>query len=661
MKLRIHGDNIIECERALKLIEQAYKATVSDKTEDIYMPAYSLKVDNKELFEVELLSGHNRWGVNFNTELTKYGANLREATDAYISKVSSDGTTEELLLAMEFCSALPAGNNAWQRSGRAITCAEIGLPYFYFAEIGGVELNADRQVKAARFPTPVVPFSYLTASKSLNVICIPIYQAHPAISVSLRSQFKDIFGYDTSLELLKAILEGDNIDDAMNILVKKGISLVNILSGDRKSVDTFRTTQWEEFMNLASGLGKADWIKNDPNRQIWKKKILEKVKVTETFKRLVAAIQNINCLSIGAKGIPICLIDKDNIINFTKILKSIYPADRINGLTSAIENKGEPLILVWITGFKPGGDDSRPDRGLVPLARMLFGNDIDILSIVSGPAPEITWKTLEHEPQKLAKGNGLWEAVINLSNYVISDSTTTKESVVASILQRDLKRVKQKIFYKASNLNEVYSEHDVDTAIHTLFSRQLESNIFESMCNPPGGDWSGISFLDFKDHTEYRWTSLPRVSQIRAKRPDHIIQINMPSEEIFLVIESKTRAKDLDDNIGKRLVEYVDVLFKIPPTAHKSKNSDWHSYLGQKSPLTNISTYSGGAFCYTGVIEMGESMIKGDLDFVLAFEFSNHGKASVGHLLTSNKGKFLNDIFTKISAQFNGRFEIKIY
>jgi len=189
MKFRIHGDNIIECERALNLLALSYNATAIPKPSSILIPLFNICNKDKELFEVELFGGHDRWNVNFNTELIKYGAPLREATDAYITKVSADGKTEELLLAMEFCNALPAGNNAWQRSGRAITCAEIGIPYFYFAEIGGVELDSDRKVKATRFPNPIVPFSYLTSSKNLNVVCVPIYQAHPAITDELKQNY----------------------------------------------------------------------------------------------------------------------------------------------------------------------------------------------------------------------------------------------------------------------------------------------------------------------------------------------------------------------------------------------------------------------------------------------------------------------------------------
>ena len=439
------------------------------------------------------------------------------------------------------------------------------------------------------------------------------------------------------------------------------MTLVRILANDRSRIDTFRNSEWDEFMRIESGLEKAEWIKNNPNKQVWKKKSGAKVQVTQSFKTLLIEVQKLNCLSIGAKEIPICLIEKANIRNFIAVLKSIYPYDAIKEVVTQIIKQNKPFIIVWITGFKPRGDDSRPDRGLVPMTRMLFGNDIDILTIVSGPAGKNTWRILKEYPQKLAHMNGLWEAVINLSNYVLADSITSSEGVIATLIQRNIKREKQKVIFDAAKPNGIFSEHDVDTAIHTLFSRQLDSNIFESMCNPPGGDWSGISYWDFTDETEYRWTSLPRVSSIQAKRPDHIIHINTTSDEIFLVIESKNHSRDLETNIGSRLVEYVKVLFKVAPTAHKLKNKDWKLFEDIESPLKKIVTLSGGAFCYTNFNDLERAMAKGNLDFIFAFEFKKDGLPSIGHLLTTEKSQFLVNIITKITSQFNGRFEIKIY
>lgn len=660
MKLRIHGDNIIECERALNLIALAYDGIVARKSKNIFMPSYGIQRDGKEIFEVELLGGHDRWNVNFNTELTKYGAPLREATDAYITKISSDNKTEQLLLAIEFCNALPAGNNAWQRNGRAITCAEIGIPYFYFAEIGGVELDAGRKVKAPRFPNPIVPFSYLTSAKALNVVCVPIYQAHPAITDDLRKKFMHIFGVNASLDLLKSIIDESQTNDALDVLIEKGTTLVKILSADRKRTDTFKALEWEEFLKISSGQKKAEWIKNQQNKQIWKKKSSGKVNVTNTFKSLLTKTQALNLLSIGAKEIPICLVANGNIKRFADLLREIYPKEKINSLADAIEKKNNPLVVVWITGFKPRGDDSRPDRGLVPLARMLFGNEIDILTIVFGPAVKQTWKTLKDNPTKLANENGLWQAVLNLSNYVLSDSKTSDYGILINVITRNLERKNVKVEFTSAKPNGSFGEHDVDTAIHTIFSRQGAMNIFESMCNPPGGDWSGISCLDYSDKTEYRWTSLPRVSATKAKRPDHIIQIHTPTQEIFLVIESKNHAKDLDENIGNRLTEYVKALFKIPPTAFREAKSDWKLFSGNKTTITNFVSLSGGAFVYKSLEEMKASMKEGKLDFIFAFEFKSDGTPSIGHILLSDESKFLTKILADITSQFSSGLKIEI-
>ncbi|MDR3234474.1 MAG: hypothetical protein LBT46_12570 [Planctomycetaceae bacterium] len=117
---------------------------------------------------------------------------LRESADAYITEIINN--TEQILLALEYCSALPAGNNAWQRNGRAYSSVLAGVPYLYFAEIGGVELDTNRNVKAARFPNPVVPFSYIAATKRMNGFCIPVYQSHTTITEKLIEKYSPVFG-----------------------------------------------------------------------------------------------------------------------------------------------------------------------------------------------------------------------------------------------------------------------------------------------------------------------------------------------------------------------------------------------------------------------------------------------------------------------------------
>ena len=661
MKLRIHGDNIIECERALKLIVHSYKGILVSENKSIIVPSYVIKYEDNKIIKVELFGGHNRWNIDINTELSKYGAPLREATDVYITKLKDDNNSEELLVAIEFCNALPAGNNAWQRNGRAITCAEIGVPYFYFAEIGGVELDSNRKVKAPRFPNPIVPFSYLTTSRNFNVICVPVYEAHPAISGELIEKFMPVFGTDTCMGLLKSIINRGETKNEEEMLIEKGITLVKLLSENRKRRDTFHDTEWEDFLKLSSGQKKSEWIKKHPNRKIWKKKVSSKVPITKSFDELLTKTQNLNLLSVGSKTIPICLVVNGNIKNFSTLLKEIYPPKIINKLANQIEKKNKPLLIVWITGFKPKGDDSRPDRGLVPLARMLFGNDIDILTIVYGPARKHIWNIFRENSSKLAKNNGLWQSILNLSNYVLADSITSEYGALTKIISQNLKKKSIKVTFNAAKSNSFFGEHEVDTAIHILFSRQHKANVFESMCNPPGGDWSGISFFDFSSQTEYRWTSLPRVSANFAKRPDHIIQIHHENVDIFLTIESKNKGKDLEKKIGRRLIEYVETFIGTPPTAHKLNKQEWQLFKGKQSPIKNFSLYSGGAFIYKNLKEMETKIQEGKLDFIFAFEFNHIKEDNIVHILLTKKCQFLNRIFTHIFSQYKSSIKIKIY
>lgn len=113
MTFRIHGDNIIECERTLHLITSAYQARSFRKSNSIYAPCFEIRKGTNILFNIDILAGHDRWGIIIGDVIAKSGVPLRESTDAYITKISADGKTEEIVFAVEFYNALPAGNNAW--------------------------------------------------------------------------------------------------------------------------------------------------------------------------------------------------------------------------------------------------------------------------------------------------------------------------------------------------------------------------------------------------------------------------------------------------------------------------------------------------------------------------------------------------------------------
>jgi hypothetical protein len=317
--------------------------------------------------------------------------------------------------------------------------------------------------------------------------------------------------------------------------------------------------------------------------------------------------------------------------------------------------KNKQLAVVWITGFKPRGDDSRPDRGLTPLARMILGNDTDILTIVYGPAKQSTWDAFMKSPEQIAKDNGLWQSIINICDYVLIDSATCQDKL---FYKTNTKRKKYpaSIVFPQKKSTIIFSEHDTDSAIHQIFSRKEHFGVFESMCNPPGGDWSGISYFE-KGESEYRWTSLPRVSAVGGKRPDHIIQISYNQNNIFLSIESKLKGRDLEDNIGNNLKTYIADLFQNPPTAYKTKTQDWRLFDKSKLNIKKYSISSVGAFIFTSEADLLVQLQRGKLDIVFAFEFD---KETVLHVLSNKNGDFIKDLLKQICANMQG-IKIQIY
>lgn len=238
------------------------------------------------------------------------------------------------------------------------------------------------------------------------------------------------------------------------------------------------------------------------------------------------------------------------------------------------------MIIAIFKGFKPRGDDNRPDRGLLPLAAMLSSTDVDVLTYIYGPMLEKNLNLLDNDPIKLADKNGLWRSILALSNYVVLDVP------VLAVNDYDAERIydttKIKEHYTNIKTNEGMSdkpafssipvnfgEDDVDTGIHYLFTHILKEYCFEGMCNPPGGDWSGFSVID--GSYENRWLSLPRVSDVvEGKRPDHILEMfGVFNRPLLLSIESKEKSADLEPDVGTKLVTYIKKLMEFIPSAKR--------------------------------------------------------------------------------------------
>ncbi len=634
--LRIHGDNIVECERTLKMIAESFGSAYVLKTSPVYFPKYSIETETC-LFVIELLSGHGRWsGIDLGDIIYKAGGKLRESADSYLTEII--GKQENILLAIEYCSALPAGNNAWQRNGRALACVQANVPYLYYAEIGGVELDEARTPKAPRYPNPAVPFSYVSLSHDTDSVCLPVYRAHPSMTSSNMLVYNSALGYEDGLTFIRQLLIGEDTSNTIKRLKDKAIKMVEILSSQRKNNDTLKGEEWEQLLSSKS---RTSWLLKNYDEE-WAKKSSVKVLVSETFNLLKSKIKEMSAVPITAKDLPFCIIPQRMLSSLKEWIRETY-----YGLEANFDIDKD-LALVWITGFKPKGDDSRPDRGLSPLCRMILGTDANIMAVVSGPGGKNTWERLINSPKELCESNGLFEAIFSCCNYLFVDSATCDSYIFMPTSATFKKSHKGISFDYIAKPVVRYFEHDTDCAIHQILSSHKELGIFECFCNPPGGDWSGISF--FNKGIEYKWTSLPRVSK-QSKRPDHIFQIERNGRLIFVPIESKGYGKDLEENIGNRLKDYINDLFDSEPTAYKTEGkSDWKFFEG-KMPKAKYRQISVGAFLYKNERELATHLTRGNLNAIFAFEF---GTITTLHFYSRASGNILLGYLRKIASKQHG-------
>jgi hypothetical protein len=655
-KYRIHGDNIIECEVAIGIITDAIKFTTgSDYSvkliESISVtPAYEVSFENGLEFILEFFPGHNRWNVSLPDFLTQLGSPLRESVDAFVTLLNED--TEVPLAAFEFCNALPAGNNAWQRAGRALSMTSANIPYFYFAEIGGQELDANREIKAPRFPNPIVPFSYLSMSSATPDKCTTIYMPSRSISKDTYEEFKDAFADNDYKNAISALFTGNEISEEFlkNSKIKSS-QFVYDLAEKRKRSNTHSLETWQKLLNSAK-LGKplAGHLLSDNLK--WTKKI--SIESNPSLPKLIALLKLLEVSAIGSVDMPFCVIDTSKKAKLAEELSKLYGETLSNEFVDWLKNSDKDLVVVFIAGFKPRGDDSRPDRGLVPLARMIFANDdVNVISVVYGPAKAITWSRLFEDPYMLSANNGLWEAIVNLSNAILVDSKTLPVGQRRDVLiKAQASKVEDTSLARFSNIPR-FGEHDVDSVLHLIFSNSEDNGVFESLCNPPGGDWSGVSFLDSEGSTN-RWTSLPRVTGIEGKRPDHIIQY-FDTNRVVLSIESKDLLRNLEEGVGPRLDHYTkELLVNGMAQSKKLKDSlEWSQEINLEVLKQAVSEYDflSAVAIMGNEAEARESLSKSQSNAAFAISFVEDGSTEL--IFISNHPKLREMIINFLNTQQN--------
>ena len=234
---RIHGDNIVECERIANIIinemapEQVGSYLVSPSTIAIEFRTVYLRTLVEWRFE--LLPGFNkntkrRWSGNIFEALKEAGSFFDETPDAIITEVDEENN-EKILLAIEFCSALQAGNQAWQRSARGFSTGRTGCPYIYIVDFVKYELdNVTRRRKNLRFPNAAVPYSYINYAKSTGHFVAQLYTKSEEFDKSKDSSLRDFdesdFGTKELGSYIAKLLIGANTHAEEQAILQKNMN-----------------------------------------------------------------------------------------------------------------------------------------------------------------------------------------------------------------------------------------------------------------------------------------------------------------------------------------------------------------------------------------------------------------------------------------------------
>ncbi len=651
LDFHIHGDNIVECERTFDII----KSAITDQLESIIgpngspvCPEFQIHLKNMgNPLNFTFYPGFGRWNEDILQFVRERGGILREAADAIITGVVSQ--SEEPLIAIEYCGALPAGNQAWQRNGRAFSFGLARIPYLYIAELGGYELDSNRNRKAPRMPNPAVPFSYLSYSLEQGIPVLPIFIANPGADESSIKEYGDEFAKNELISLLRAVILDENPNEMHKILRQKVLSFIKKRAASSRQGTTLNPQQWENaYSSLEEGQTLVEFLVHTARLE-WSKTAYIAA-LTDTANALMELASSF-AIGLTSNALPMCIIPRTKRSDFASRVSALYtnlPQNFAQWLA-----RDEHLVICWVMGFKPRGDDARPDRGLPPLTRMLIGSRCDLLSVVYGPAPTATWSMLRDDPATLMERNGLWEAILAVSNALLVDTATdqvTTHGFLRSHWQTAIPRPSNPKIFVRPLLAHV-GENDVDTVLHTIFARFASKQAYECMCNPPGGDWSGISLQTPDRSLELRWLSLPRVSGTNTKRPDHVFQLfGISPRPIVFSVESKEDVIVVEKHIGPRLSKYVVNLISSPASIERKNPSyPWH----QSTNRLNSDDFvfaSSVAFIPASQSHMDSVIDKIEADLILVFEFQTYGQSCSIRLIPKGKiGEIIGDYISRLN------------
>jgi hypothetical protein len=483
-------------------------------------------------------------------------------------------------------------------------------------------------------PNPAVPFSYVSYTLTNESTTLPVFVTSPGADATSRASYGAAFADDELLGLVRAFMLDENPDATVEALRLKALRFVEIKAGASRTGETLTPAQWQRAYEALQDHGSlVDFlVTHAPLR--WSKTAYI-AGMTTTARNLMDAAGTL-AIGLTSSKLPMCIIPSAQRTAFADIVERLC-GGRIQPDFLAWLRRNGHLSICWVMGFKPRGDDARPDRGLPPLTRMLVGESEDLLTVVYGPAPASTWERLHNTP-RLLLANGLWEAILDASDAILVDSSTDGIRRHGYLrphwYEERANPALEMVFVEPRPLR--IGENDVDTVLHLLLAHFGGAAIFEGMCNPPGGDWSGVSLQSLDRRNELRWLTLPRVSDVGAKRPDHVFQLfNPPGRPIILCVESKETAASVEPNIGPRLTAYITTLMLTPASIERVNGATpWaHSIVNLDAGLFRMA--SAVAFLIDTENAIANVRQRANADLAMCFSFVNNGDTCALRLIAS--------------------------
>lgn len=473
---------------------------------------------------------------------------------------------------------------------------------------------------------------------------------------------RSLFGENDVYSLLYGLIYNIDVTPIYTSLIKKSLKIMDYMTTPSSS-NSYTKEDWTSIQNDYSGDILAFSRQN--NLFPFAKKIAQK-SITGRNKDF-ANLATKYSTGIASKDLPFGLITSYNKTAFANELRTLYP--EMNDEFYRKLSTSNDLIICMFKGFKPHGDDARPDRGILPLIAMLFGESTEILTFIYGETLESTIQKLDQNILSLSSGNGLWSAIVSLSDFIILDAPKIPKNTEDSNIVRLIPNMENKTFslsLKNRTTNMLispypthYTENDVDTFIHTIFN-YIIPNTFEGFCNPPGGDWSGISLINNNDPaigTEFRWLTLPRVSD--SKRPDHItVLFNLFEKPLIICTESKESPRNLEPNIGPALTKYIFDLLSYPPSVERQLNSDIWTISTSTVSVSDFTCASIGCFFAPINFDLSTISSKCNCDVLIGFNIDSStsrckvqikGFSSIGNTLA----EYLSNIIQHRNSPIN--------